>query len=279
MQGQLKEYVEKKYDSFVLYFNSSLVGQDINDIHQLRVTIKELRALWMLIEWASQKTYKKAPHFSSISPLFKKAGQLREAQVNYSMVQNMRTSYMKYYKEHLIDVQEITVVHLLVTMESFDLEGYQKLNKGMYEAIDNLTPLDFRKSIVEIILQKSVKIENLRKSLPNDKKLHKIRTHLKVIKELFQIMKTLNLTKGLEKLRNQNITICRYMGEWHDHVVLLHSLQALDISLMSKGNTRYFQNFIHRIKVKEENKKNIVMTKLNNYLQAQNSARMLRLTL
>ena len=264
-------YCKQKNDRFVLYFNSSLVGQDIEDVHQLRVTIKELRSIWTLVEWTSDKAYSKEQHYANITPLFKSAGNLREAQVNYSLVKNLKANYIQHYKNHLLELEENCIVHLLVAMKSFDMKRFSTHNKSLYKTASQFEEQDIRRNIAKLISHKLKKVELLRELLPNDKKLHKIRVHLKVVKEMFQIMNELELTKGLEQLRKQNISICKYLGLWHDQVVLLESVKTFDKKGLNHRELSYYTTFINRVAQKENLRKQLVLEKLNSYINAHQS--------
>jgi CHAD domain-containing protein len=73
----------------------------MEDIHQLRATIKKIKAIWMLIDEITGSRISKQDYTDLISPLFKTAGVVREAQINGMLLQQKRSALLSTYREGL----------------------------------------------------------------------------------------------------------------------------------------------------------------------------------
>ena len=125
-QGVLIDRYNKLSESFQFNFKKTLEDQGIEDIHQLRVTIKKLRAIWSLMETATKGKWTKKEHFTLTSKLFSEAGKVREAQVNLGMITKYRVKYLITYAEYLEKIQSSTTERLLKEMNAFDLKKFDR---------------------------------------------------------------------------------------------------------------------------------------------------------
>lgn len=75
-----KEEFDKLYSNIEKYYNLAIQGFDTEDIHNLRVTIKRLRAFYYLIN-AINPDFNIQKNYKSARKLFKKAGRIRDIQI------------------------------------------------------------------------------------------------------------------------------------------------------------------------------------------------------
>ena len=103
-----KHYLDQ-IDWFKTYFDQTMKRQEVEDVHQLRVFIKRIRTVLSLTQIFTDEVFNKKPHYELFSPLFSKAGFLREIHVNeallYEAGPDMLPPYQDYLSERKIQPQ------------------------------------------------------------------------------------------------------------------------------------------------------------------------------
>ncbi|HHP7241393.1 MAG TPA: CHAD domain-containing protein [Cyclobacteriaceae bacterium] len=194
------------------------------DIHKLRVDIKMLRALLSMIEISTSRMFEKKAYFELFDNIFGIAGDVREAQINHDLIGMLERESPKAYQDHLQEIISDKSKKLKVAIEGFDYAQFEKLN-GQLEQIVSELPIDsVYQAITLYVNEKIHKIEQLKAFSDDDKKLHKIRIHLKEIYELFTVLAEISSSEVLSDQINQIKAINVLLGDWHDHAVLRSSL-------------------------------------------------------
>ncbi len=268
-QGVLIDRYNKLSESFQLYFNKTLEDQGIEDIHQLRVTIKKLRAIWSLMESASGGKWTKKEHFAHTSKLFAEAGKVREAQVNLSMIAKYKVQYLIPYAEYLGGIQKSATERLLREMKAFDSKKLDHLNKELHGFMKKYTSENaFRYSIC-FLLKEIVKVHRLSDELPDDRKLHKIRIHLKAVAEILNIITKLKARSGLKMYLRKIKSINEHIGNWHDHIILVKSIKQFVKKDRTKKSNRRLNSFIVRIGNQQASKQEKIINLIRNNITEQ----------
>ena len=261
--NHLQEYYGRKIAAFRYYFGLTNAWFGMEDIHQLRVTMKELRAFWLLVENCSDQ-YKKKDHYDLLVNLFKKAGKVREIQVNMEMVKDYKYSFLDAYIDHQDVIVKSAVKDMLEIMISFDAEKHKKLDKALNGILQSMPEVDILNSCIEIIDYKYQNVKKRMRHLPDNKILHKIRMDLKIVKEIFQFMQSLNVN-GITGLQEHNNRLCKHLGIWHDHVDLYTSLKKFDTQNMKNKDVKKFRKFASRIRKVRDKKQVKIIRQLKKY--------------
>ena len=263
----LLQYYEEQQKTFLLWFNNSLEDQDIENIHQLRVSIKKLRATWSLMQFISQKQWSKKPHRKLYSTIFKPAGRLREAQINHELIQKHPAHYLETYVDFLIQQQEDSTKELVKAMKDFDFKELERLNKQLikeFEDIPNETILNRSMQYLDKEIQK---IYGFMEALPDDYILHKIRINLKILVEVLAIIRSLNSRSGLARYATKIKSINSKIGTWHDSVILTDSLTHFLNDQDYKKNIKLFRNKISKMTQVQNDKQENIQKMLPKYLE------------
>ena len=265
-KSRLIQHYKEKQASFQLYFKRTFERQEIEDIHQLRLTIKKLRASWSLMDLLSRGKINKKRYFTLFSKLFDEAGEVREAQVSLSMIQKSNAIYLVPFAEYLSQTQSRSNTKLLTTMRTFDFEKFEILNTSLRQEISEV-PAETALSIsAAFVLKKIGKISQLKNHLPNTGKLHKIRIHLKAVIEILRIMDELSATIKLGRLQINFKTIDRQIGIWHDNIILLDSLNYFTDHIQVKKNVRHLMGLIGRIENQQEIRQGNIYGLIDKYI-------------
>ena len=268
-RNEILKYYSDKLKTFYSFLKGTLKKENKEAIHQLRVTVKELRAIWRMIELISEKEFinNLEPH---IGKLFKRAGRVREAQINLSLVKKNTSQYLRPYIKSEQNREKNQQLKLKNLVAAFDKEIFDKENSILCQALSKILLPQLKHGAIALIIQKNEIILDLKKALPDDRKLHKIRIHLKVIKEVLNLLHQLNLDSDFQRLRIANREVCKCIGTWHDYVVLRSSLLKHDISKMNNHSIFYYKKYIERTDKIQEDMQEEVIIKLENYIKAYN---------
>jgi len=264
--GLIQHYKDKQV-SFHLYFKSTFERQGIEEIHQLRLSIKKLRTILSLMELVSHGMLNKKGYFSLLSKLFDAAGEVREAQVSLRLIEKSNAFYLMPYKEYLKETQSRANIKLLTTMQAFDFKSFEILNNKFLQEMKGITSENAIKKSAAYVLKKIRKVYELKNHLPDNRKLHKIRIHLKAVFEIMTIMNELNSgSTVLEKLQNKIKSIDKKIGKWHDYVILLTSLNYFTNQILMNKNVRYLINLIRRVEYQQEIRQQNILRLINKYI-------------
>lgn len=268
-KSRLIQHYNDKQASFHVYFKRILESQEIEDIHQLRLNIKKLRVTWSLMDMASQGMLNKKGYFSLISKLFDEAGEVRDAQMSLSKIGKSKAMYLVPYAEYLREAQRCANGKLLTGMQAFDFKTLEMLNNKLLQEMKGLSDeIALRKSAT-FFLKETSKVRELKDHLPDNRKLHKIRIHLKAIREILTIMIELNDTEGLDELQNNIKSLEQQIGKWHDYIMLRTSLKNFVDQNLNKKGVRYITNLIGRIEYQQEVRQQNIYRLINTFITQQ----------
>ncbi|MCB0637016.1 MAG: CHAD domain-containing protein [Lewinella sp.] len=206
-------------------FEEVVATQSIGSIHRLRVGIKQLRAFWSFLEMASQGQFNAWPYRQLYRPLFKKAGQVREAQITLRLIKKKKAAYLRAFANHLHAVQAEGQQALGQALSNFDLPQADQLDQSLLVQVGRLSEEKVLHDAAVFVLRHIREVAVLQQQLPDEHKLHRIRIRLKAVDAMSGIMREIRSSHGLDKwqqaIRALNIDI----GQWHDQIVLLRALQ------------------------------------------------------
>jgi CHAD domain-containing protein len=224
MTHPLAERYEDLSEAFYLYFGRISQGLRSEDLHRLRVTIKKLRAIWSLVEWAYDGKWNKKQHIALSSKLFNAAGKVREGELNRALVDKYNVKYLLPYKDHIMAIQNRSIMKLHIRIQDFELNKFKDNTQEIYPLLNALSKQQIIRLSLAYVLKETRKVHELIEDLPEDNKLHKIRIHLKVTSEILGIIIRVNASIGLRSFLNNIKSLNDRIGLWHDYVVLHRSL-------------------------------------------------------
>jgi CHAD domain-containing protein len=233
----------------------------MEDIHQLRVTIKKLRGVWSLLDEISKKKNGNNKHIINLNAVFKNSGNVREAQVLQEMIKKNPSKYLKPYKNYLGNIQKRKEAQLKLALKGFKASQLDKLKDSVIKKIAE--PKDvtiFTKSSV-LTMKKLKKVRVHMQRVEDKRELHKIRMELKVVAELLSIMIEIHPTTRLKKMYSKIKTLNQRIGKWHDYYELLLSLIKFKKTGLKK-NKRYYENLMLRIEQQLNIRENKIMDHL-----------------
>ena len=224
MTEKLINYFEKQQLLFTEYYNESRRDYTINSVHEMRLCMKRLRALFLFFEALEPDVISTKLLLSSFRKLFKLAGHIRDIQIQKKLAlhleKEMDASYPEYI-QYLNKNEKKAIKAFEKKMHGYEPEkDFDMLRNIISETISTYPSDNISLRGQTIILDKFILVKKMTRSKLNTVQLHSARTKLKQIAYLLKIWKGHdNVTQiiPVERVHLQIIEI--KLGQWHDYVV------------------------------------------------------------
>ena len=194
-------------------------------IHQIRVDIKNLRAIFDLLETMHNDKRKDEKSIIFSGNLFRTAGKVREEQVNNNFIAKYRfSSPPEKFREYLISRKRAAFRQYHTSLNELDLNQFIAKDREFKESIKasprNETILKSQKFI-----RKGIKtVKKLYPDLTTNH-LHKIRKNLKAVNTIASFVCSIDSDKKLNKLLARIEPVETLIGVWHNRMVLINSIK------------------------------------------------------
>jgi CHAD domain-containing protein len=215
MPNKLSRYFSHQVKEIKAFFQK--VDQSITDedIHNLRLSVKKLRALFTLIN-AVVPSFKMQYALIPFELLFDQAAKVREARLQYQMIPQLpATPVTQSYRSKLKRTAEKERKSLAAQCTT---KAWKELKTTSKKVEASLNKVSMKKAKDFIAKQK----KKLKKKITPDpippNELHDVRKSIKnqqYFEKMFKLKPALAFSGALEEL----------IGQWHDEVVLLEGLQ------------------------------------------------------
>lgn len=265
-KNHISRYYEGQRAHFLDAYKKVRSRPEMEDIHQMRVGIKRLRATWTLFERLTRATWKKKTQFDLIRKLYKAAGNLREAQVNLDLLRAHRVSYLAGYKEQLQRSEPSLTRKLRQRARAFDLKAFNKQNKELLKKMSTVPRETVVQESAEFVLKTNKKIAKLKDKERTDATLHRIRIELKRVHEVLAIIKELNPKASLKTLQEEIKSLNTGIGLWHDYEILNSSLRSFE----PKGTkSRRLKDYLDRQQARQSARRDKLYQRIDRYVAKQ----------
>lgn len=221
----------------------------MEDIHQLRVNVKKMRAIWSLIQQSTEAQWQMTDHRSLTKPLFKRAGHVRDIQVSLSLIRRRKANYLLPFIAYLEAQQAAASAKLVDALPSFELARLDQLDEHLIQEMRQLSEDRVVQHANAFLQQERVKVKALTEQLPDLQKLHKIRIRLKAVGEVLRLLENLHSTTQQQELHRDVKQWNKTIGRWHDDVNLLAALHRF-LEAHPQESNPYFRPFKARLRSK-----------------------------
>ena len=217
---RLLNHYQNRFNNIREQYLISVIKNDVEGFHELRVQIKQMHAYFNLLE-SLHCDFESKKHFRNFRILFKQTGTVRDIHVQQALVKDFEKKLNKNftdYKQILVQKEEKAVKKFMAFSRKFNINILLR-KIGIIEYI--LNKVSKNPSEINVSKRFRILIDQLI-NLKNDenygeKTLHKMRILLKETRYTLEIIlecfPEVNLNKELNKaLRNLH----RILGKWHD---------------------------------------------------------------
>ena len=239
--------------------------RSVEDIHQLRLSVKHLRATVSFMQWLAKKRYGNADKMENISQLFEAAGKVREAQVNLRLVTGIDIPFIAAYRDYLLQKQKADTQLLLDEIAGFDMRQDEYRLKALLEAVRKVTDKEVLKKASLHTEKKLKKVKDLLRHLKSDWPLHKIRIHLKKVAEILRLMQKVSPEKKRKRLLKKVELLNETIGDWHDQTVLITSVSS--VGVLEGKNSKELKSFTLQLKKQNLKRRKKIKKQLQDFLR------------
>lgn len=247
MQERLLDYFTKHCGLFIRNFNLVLSDFDADAIHDMRVAIKRIRAVFLLLERLYPHKFNPIEEEGRLRELFRLSGRMRDAQVQQQLLAgnalNLGSTFGE-YQAFLHDAENKAIKKFKKFISKFDTE--KELNQKQEKAGKLISTTDaeqIRIQIIQFVDELFLKARQMRADDEHDESLHEIRRKLKQCHYLLSLfsqddpdLPKLNTTlKRLDKVNE-------LLGNWHDQMIGMEMLDRFLRKFREKdeaGENRY----------------------------------------
>ena len=232
---KIDEFIKNRYTQIERYLTHYKEFNIPEDLHQFRVEVKKLNALYQLLNYTSTD-FNKKKEFKLHRKIFQRSGEIRDDDVRQELNKNKSLS-----KDILLRHQK--------DIENFNkrISGYIRKLKKSRNALIIAGSMLQKKQLKYYLEKRKKKIKKLFQKTNYQKQLHKIR---KMCKELIYLSrlythKETNAFANLDKLQE-------HIGKWHNEQLLIKSKDIKNNSFISASKRRA-QNQLQQINRLKEN--------------------------
>ena len=240
----LNHYVVDLLNSMEQHISEFVKNKKPDSLHHMRVDIKKIRAAFYFAE----NLYKEEYSANKLKPIFFKAGQIREIQINILLLSFMSPPPVKLIEQ--LKKKENTVTLKFIK----DSLRYIRLIKNFRKNVSLPSILPDNKSIIKYFKNEkqkaNKKIEN-----NNRESFHRYRMKIKRLMYMYNIMpkkmqKEIEINHSVNKLQQK-------LGNWHDTYAA--------VKFLSNGySPDKADEYFLKLKLKEKRQFNALLTSLTN---------------
>lgn len=225
---QFIKYISTLLKDFELLFKQALKGAEEDPVHDMRVIIKRLNAVFAFLAESGIYKSKSVRYLTQLRNFFKSAGNLRDLQIQVALIEQ--------YKEKIsADLKEL--VTYLNNMEKTARHGFLKVSSvyprreqiyvkdEIISSVKSYSQEDLNKSSKKYLFIRIKRIEKDIFQSDSDKYLHKIRQTLKELRFFIEIVQACSADTPLGKYDIKDVKeVENVLGNWNDCIVFIRSL-------------------------------------------------------
>ena len=204
---RFEDFLNKEFDTILTSLTSFKKDNNYNHLHELRVSIKKIRSV-IKVFYAEEKSIVNI--LKDLKKLFKGAGEIREMQLNATMLNdfelNRHTAYFKLLR---------SITDSIGAFKS-NISSYKKAVKTCAKKVKiKSKSISIKRSEKLILKQEKDFLILLRQKPKSSEHLHNIRKELKILHYIYKFLP--NQQKYLFSLKLEEANeLQEKLGHWHD---------------------------------------------------------------
>ncbi len=229
MQERLLIYFRKQCGLFIRNFNLLISDFDADAIHELRVSFKKIRAVFLLIERLFPQDFNALAEEGRLREFFRLSGRIRDTQVQQQLLSVNALNLGSTFGEYQIYLQNteskaIKKLHKFIKVHNAENDLKEKQEKAEH-LISKAENEQVRFQIVQFVDELFKSARELQSDYEHDENLHEIRRKLKQCHILLSVFDQNDpdlpqLSSTLKRLDKVN----ELLGDWHDHLIAMEML-------------------------------------------------------
>ncbi|MBE9491269.1 MAG: CHAD domain-containing protein [Bacteroidetes bacterium] len=232
MNNQVYNYFLKHRELISQNLELARKNDNTEAIHNLRLSLKRIKVLLQYIEYISNKVIKAEDELKNIKGLFKKAGRLRDIQVQIQLLQTyeqgLKVKFRKYEK-FLTKLESKGQKKYINAYTAFDKNYLDKLEFQIKNILKDIADEIIGEKATLLMKDKLHIIRNIYYKEKNEKSFHKIRTQFKDIIYLNNMVQGKLPVDEVLKINDERLgELGNLLGTWHDKLTALTYLETFN---------------------------------------------------
>ena len=226
MPERILTYYQKHRQLVEEYLIGCNDPQNVEAIHQMRLSIKRIRVVGKLADQLTNYSFNAQHSFTALNKFFKSSGRLRDIQVTKQLLVDLQDSHLELVIEKFEKREVKQRAIFEESLEQFDHTTFNDIELRLKGYLAELEPKFVLAGAILLLSQYIYDIRELFHGSNKEKRMHEIRTCLKDINYLNNIF---DGQLGIEAYLNISAERLRELGEfagrWHDHLNLERTLK------------------------------------------------------
>ena len=200
------------------FLRAYTLNKNAEDLHQLRVTIKKIRAvLLMLRKLRSDFDYDK--NFAPYKKIFKQVGPIREEFLQHNRIKKDTTNKLEK------DSHRVLIIKLHKELKGAQSKHLKNIALVSPAILDSLRKLE-QKEVYPYCRKILKRLKNKWDRLNTEKNFHQFRKHLKQFLYCSRLLSEKDKAKLISQKNYDRINeLQELLGTWHDDILLLHNIE------------------------------------------------------
>ncbi|HVD99844.1 MAG TPA: CHAD domain-containing protein [Cytophagaceae bacterium] len=218
-------YYQKKSKDFHKTLRALKNSEGKDEIHDLRVSIKKIKALFHFLEITAPKDFKAKKHSRIFKPVFKLAGNLRESQLHSAHMSRQPVSLtnQSLYKKYLTQKEDIFREKFCEQLDKFDQKKFHSLEDKVKLLAMDADEKNTTKRLKKYLRDQTDEIKSIEEN-PGVHAVHYIRKQIKLLDVLVNILCKISPNHNFEKILKDLHKAEELLGNWHDRNTFSHSI-------------------------------------------------------
>lgn len=249
-------------DTFLFSYYSGQVGRfrkmilsvsgkhSAHDIHQLRLSIKKIRAVYELLQGIYPEEFGARDHYRLFKPLFKNLGLAREKQINLKMIKGIdgMDDLVKAYRSYVNRYLKIRDEQTSLSISAFDYDILDSHIREVGILLNSFQDNELAVICSGHIMTEAKRIRKIFSSTVMTDSLHEIRVIIKNLKPILLLLKDFKDLPFKPTVYKKVDTTETLIGKWHDWVILNSSMTEFSLTREDQGSRmgKYFRKLFKR---------------------------------
>lgn len=221
----LTQHLDELFSTAESHYIKIRNGYEEEAIHQLRVSLKKVNAIFRLAAYVAPQSYKARQDFIPLKEIFDLSGAVRDLQIAHQVLRQYQTAYNKNIQKSINDELVLAIGQLVEWKKRKPSDQLFVLVGTSAQRSKSISQARWLKGSVGYIDHLFQNIELLMSSKRKDK-WHRVRISLKRIR--FVIDLALNMKKDFvspEEYKTVRL-LGKLLGDWHDRVIVVAKVRS-----------------------------------------------------
>jgi CHAD domain-containing protein len=238
--NHLLEYYRKQKDTLFEKVASLQQQMDVEELHDLRVTLKRMRAFFRMLKRMNPELYPSAEDYQRIKSFFKTAGNLRDIHVQEKEIAKHEKNLgidLSFLQNYLKPYEETHLKHFNSALDQFDKELYNHYENNLQTELQKQELYYIYKDVVSFTNNRLEEARKLIDKAETAENLHKVRS---ILKDVMYYLEIINSEEHTPDISIQDVKDAQsFLGDWHDNVVTFDTIQEFKENnpLLARKNT------------------------------------------